>query len=72
MPHPSLKKKKKNWTTPYSAATHAFRDGPVCGVGFFLNKFISYLSLCLSLNSFCDDIKKLSFIKSWDEVCDIS
>ena len=37
-------------------ATLTFRDGPhsVCGVCFSLNKSTSYLSLCLSLNSFWD------------------
>ena len=48
-----------------------------CGVCFSLNKSISYLSLCLSLNSFCHETsrtwaskkkKNLSFIKSWNQV----
>ena len=42
---------------PYFQATLTFWDGPhsVCGVCFSLNKSISYLSLCLSLNSFSDE-----------------
>ena len=38
----------------------AFWEGPhsVCGVCFSLNKSSSYLSLCLSLNSFCDEISR--------------
>ena len=31
--------------------THA----PICGVCFSLNKSTSYLSLCFSMNSFCDE-----------------
>ena len=44
---------------PNIRATLALYDGPhsVCGVCFSpnLNKSTSYLSLCLSLNSFCDE-----------------
>ena len=40
----------------------ALCDGPysVCGVCFALNlnKSVSYLSLCLSLNSFCDETSR--------------
>ena len=42
----------------------------LCGVCFSLNlnKFTSYLSLCLSLNSLCDEnIKNLSFIWYWNQ-----
>ena len=48
----------------FTAATFALCDGPhsVCGVccSLFLNKSTSYLtlSLCLSLNSFCDEISR--------------
>ena len=40
-----------------------------CGVCFSLNlnKSTSYLSLCLSLNSFCNDIKNPNFIRSWNQ-----
>ena len=38
----------------------AFWDGPqsLCGVCFFLNKSTSYLSLCLSLNSFYNETSR--------------
>ena len=41
-------------------ATLTFWDGlhSVCGVCFSLNKSTSYLSLCLSLNSFCDETSR--------------
>ena len=44
-------------TTLYPGASLAFWDGAhsVCGVCFPLNKSTSYLSTCLSLNSFCDE-----------------
>ena len=46
----------------FTAAAFALCDGPhsVCGVCFslFLNKSTSYLSLCLLLNSFCDEISR--------------
>ena len=35
-----------------------FWDGPHCGVCFSLKKSTSYLSLCLSLNSFCDETSR--------------
>ena len=44
-------------TTPhFGAAAPALCNGPhsVCGVCLSLNKSASYLSLCLSLNSFCN------------------
>ena len=34
------------------------RGPTLCGVCFSLNKSSSYLSLCLSLNSFCDEISR--------------
>ena len=42
---------------------------PSCGIYFSLNKSSSYLSLCLSLNPFCDETSRahISFIKSWDQ-----
>ena len=40
--------------------------------GYAINKFAFYLSLCLLLKSFCTDIKSLSFIMSWDELCSLS
>ena len=38
----------------------AYKNNSVCGVCFSLNlnKFTSYLSLCLSLNSFCDETSR--------------
>ena len=49
-------------------ATLTFWDGPhsVCGVCFSLNKSTSYLSLCLSLNSFWDKTSRTwgSILKS--------
>ena len=41
----------------YFRTTLSFWEGPcsICGVCFSLNKFTSYLSLCLSLNSFWDE-----------------
>ena len=41
-------------------ATLTFWDGPysVCGVCFSLNKSTSCLSLCLSLNNFCDETSR--------------
>ena len=44
-------------TIAYPGVTLSFWDGPqfVYGVFFSLNKCTSYLSLCLSLNSFCDE-----------------
>ena len=47
---------------PHFTATFVLCDGPhsVCGVCFslYLNKSTSYLSLCLSLNSFCDETSR--------------
>ena len=45
---------------PYPGAPLAFWDGPlsVCGVCFSLNKSTSYLSLCISLNSFCNETSR--------------
>ena len=53
-------------------ATLAFRDGPLF-VEFFLSKLIHFLPIILSLTEFFLqwDIKNLSFIKGWDQVCDI-
>ena len=49
-----------NTTTAYPGVTLSFCDGPhfVYGVFFSLNKSTSYLSLCLSLNSFCDEASR--------------
>ena len=47
---------------PHFTATFVLCDGPhsVCGVCFslYLTKSTSYLSLCLSLNSFCDETSR--------------
>ena len=50
---------------PHLATALFLCNGPhsVCGVCLLLlnlNKSTSYLSLCLSLNSFCGDIKNLT------------
>ena len=49
----------KKWPCHISGSL-AFWDGPitVCGACFSLNKSISYLSLCLSLNSFCSETQR--------------
>ena len=39
----------------------------VCGMCFSLNKWTSYLSICLSLTSFCNETSR-----TWDGVCDLS
>ena len=44
----------------YFGASHVQRwPNSICRVCFSLNKFTSYLSLCLSLNSFNDKISKI-------------
>ena len=51
------------WDSPHS----------VCGLCFSLNKSTSYPSLCLSLNSFCDETSRTwASFKSWNQVCDLS
>ena len=52
----------------------AFWDGPhsVCGMCIFLNKSTSYLSLCLSLNSFCDKTSRTWASLSPETRCVIS
>ena len=44
----------------------------VCGVCFSLNKSTSYLSLCLSLNSFCDETSRTWVSLSSETRCVIS
>ena len=43
-----------------TASKRSDDDGPhsVCGVSFSMNKSTSYLSLCLSLNSFCNETSR--------------
>ena len=50
----------KKLTTPYLGAFLTFWDGPhsVWGMCSSLNKSTSYPSLCLSLNSFCDETSR--------------
>ena len=50
-------------------------DGPhsVCGVCFSLNKSTSYLSLCLSRNSFCNETSRTwALLGPETQVCDLS
>ena len=42
----------------FTTTKFTFCDGPHSGVCFYLNKSTSYLSLCLSLNSFSDEISR--------------
>ena len=61
-----------------SMVRHDWSDLPVavaavlCSVCFFLNEFTSCLSLCVSLNSFCDETsRRWTALKSWGHVCDL-
>ena len=60
--------------TPYPGAPLIFWDGPhsVCRVCFYLNKSTSYPSLCLSLNSFCDETSRTWASLSPETSCVIS
>ena len=51
-----------------------FWDGPHCLCGVFLSKETHFLPITLSLTEvFLQwDIKNLSFIKSWDQMCELS
>ena len=59
---------------PCFKATVTIWDGlhSVCGICFSLNKSTSYLSLCLSLNSFCDEISRTLVSLSSETTCMIS
>ena len=59
---------------PHTLLPLAFWDGPhsVCGVCFSLNKSTSYLSLCLPLNSFCDETSRTWASLSPETRCVIS
>ena len=73
--HPSLWNYPvhKSYHTTFWGCTHPLWWPTLCLWSVFsLNKSTSYLSLCLSLNSLQWDIKNLSFIKSWNRVCDLS
>ena len=52
--------------------SHLLRWPTLCGVYFSLKKSISYLSLCLSLNSFCDGTSRNWVSVSPEIRCDIS
>ena len=58
----------------YFRTTLSFWGGPcsICGVCFSLNKFTSYLSLCLSLNSFRDETSITATSLSPETKCVIS
>ena len=53
-------------TPPYPGAALEMAY-TVCRECFSLNKSTSYLSICLSLNSFCNET-----LRTWDQVCDLS
>ena len=59
--------------TPHFEAALTLCGSPhsVCGVCFSLNKSTFYLSLCLSLNSFCDEISR-TWASLGPETCDLS
>ena len=73
--HPSLWNypAHKSYHTTFWGCTHFLWCPTLCLWSVFsLNKSTPYLSLCLSLNSLQWDIKKLSFIRCWNWVCDLS
>ena len=54
--YPACKSMPHHVLRPHSASATAYTL--VCGMCFFLNKPTSYLSFCLSLNSFCDETSR--------------
>ena len=57
---------------PYFRASHLLRWPMLCGVCFSLNKSTSYLSLCVSLNSVCNETSRTWASLSPETKCVIS